>query len=118
MRFVLPLVFLVSIFATVLCDELEYLDPPLETWRRSFLSVGPRNCVFMAPTGDMLVAVSEAGIVEAYEPLSGSVLWTFSPESISGMTTSSQSGITFAFHADVPYLAYSITYVNASDISW
>jgi hypothetical protein len=52
-----------------------YLDEPVESWRAEFPSIGIGNGVFASPSGDMVVAVASNGLVRAYQPSNGDVLW-------------------------------------------
>lgn len=56
-------------------DATKYLDEPVESWRSEFPATGMGNGVFVSPNGDMVVAVASSGLVRAYRPSNGEILW-------------------------------------------
>ena len=96
--------------------DFTYLDSPTEEWRVPFLSVGPRNGVFLSPDAQLLAVVAESGHVLGLDPVSGDELWTHAPL---GTNIRSKSGITFNYAGDVPYLVYAVTEESGlNDQSW
>jgi hypothetical protein len=118
LRMVFCILFWTSTVLTLALGQgLVYHDQPVEKWRKTFNAIGEGNGVFLSPPGDMLVAVSRLGIVRAYDPADGGVLWTFSPPLIGGGSISCQSGITFVYTETLAYLAYMVTDTVAGEVS-
>jgi outer membrane protein assembly factor BamB len=106
-----------SVFSAYGQSSLQYVTPQ-EAWRAEFAPVGQRNGVFMSPDGEVLVGISMTAIVSAFDPLTGTQLWTFTPAPLSGATTTSASGITFNGVADPSYLVFSVTDDASGKITW
>lgn len=104
-------------FVLVQGQGLTYHSSPREIWRQTFNAIGEGNGVYLTPTHDMLVAVSRVGILRAYNPDGGEILWTFSPPLIGGGSVSCQSGITFVETSAATYLAYMVVDTAAREVS-
>ena len=89
-------------------QEIIYHNEPRRAWTKTFNSIGEGNGVYLTPARDKLIAVSRAGILRAYDPASGDVLWTFSPPLMDGGSTICQSGVTFIEGASSTLLAYML----------
>ena len=103
--------------ALVQSQSLVYHDAPREVWRKTFNAIGEGNGVYLTPSGDKLIAVSRAGILRAYDPTDGSVLWTYSPSLMDGGSVSCQSGITFIETFLTTHLAYMVMDTVAGQVS-
>lgn len=110
--------FVWSVLVTTLAQgqELVYLDEPREIWRKTFNAIGEGNGVYLTPSRDTLVAVSRAGILRAYDPADGAVLWTFNPPLVQGASYWSQGGVTFAQTPSLEYLAYMVIHTIAQNV--
>lgn len=98
-------------------QELVYHEQPRRVWSKTFNAIGEGNGVYLTPAQDKLIAVSRSGILRAYDPTNGDVLWTFSPPLMDGGSTSCQSGITFVEGSESTYLAYMVIDAVASQIT-
>jgi hypothetical protein len=91
-----------------MAQDLLYHDEPRWLWSVTFNAIGEGNGLYMTPQKDKLIAVSRSGIVRAYTPMDGNVLWTFSPPPIDGGSVSCQSGATFVETSASSFLVYMI----------
>ena len=91
-----------------LAQDLIYHDQPRRIWSKTFNAIGEGNGVYLTPARDKLIAVSRTGILRAYDPANGDVLWTFSPPLMGGGSTSCQSGISFFDASSSTHLAYMV----------
>lgn len=96
-------------------QDVIYHDEPRELWRKTFSAIGQGNGVYLTPSSEKLVAVSRSGILRAYNPADGQVLWTFSPPLLGGGSVSCQGGITFVEKAGATYLAYMVIDTNQGE---
>lgn len=103
----LCLLFLGFLSPSASSGDLTYLDGPRLLWNEFTFEVSQRNGVFLSPDESMLVATSVDGLVRAFAPLTGLLLWEFQPPS-RGFSIRCQSGVTFNYIADEPYIVYSI----------
>lgn len=95
-------------------DEFfEYFDEPMLLWENvttdsaSGLGVQAGNGLYMSPDNDMLVSTSADGTVRAFDPLSGEILWTYTPESF-GLPVQCFGGVTFSVNGPRPYIVYAV----------
>lgn len=94
-------------------DEFfEYLDEPMLLWQNvttdnSGSGVQAGNGLYMSPDKDMLVSTSLDGTVRAFDPASGDIFWTYTPNSL-GLPIRCFSGVTFSVNGPRPYLVYAI----------
>ena len=116
MRLLRPLLLGIC-FPWVCSQDLLYHEKPREIWRKTFNAIGEGNGVFLSPFKDKLMVVSRAGILRAYDPADGRVLWTFSPPLMEGTSFSCQSGITFVETPEATYLTYMIVDNAAGETS-
>ena len=93
--------------------QLIYLDEPELLWSGSTTEdadkrgVRKGNGIFASPDGKMIVSTSFDATVRAFDPSTGEVLWTYTPNSL-GFPFSCFSGVTFSYEGSRPYLVYAI----------
>jgi outer membrane protein assembly factor BamB len=90
---------------------LEYLDDPVLLWTNftsnNLFGLGEGNGIFMSPDGKMLVSTSVDATVRAFDPLTGTIIWTYKPDSV-GFPIRCFGGLTFNYQAANPYMVYAI----------
>ncbi len=91
---------------------LEYLDTPSVLWSDrttddATLGVKQGNGLYLSPDGSMLVSTSADGTLRAFEPSSGTILWTYKPPSL-GVVFRCFGGLHFNDQAPTPYMVYAI----------
>lgn len=89
--------------------ELEYLPNPSEVWRSSASEAQDGNGLFLTPDGSKLVGAFADGSVRFYDPITGDVTKTFTPDRIGQSSTRGLGGITFSYDQAQPYLVYAVT---------
>ena len=96
-------------------DEFfEYLEEPNMLWTGATTDsttegsgVREGNGVFMSPDGQLLVSTSFDATLRAFDPMTGAVKWTYTPNSL-GFPIACLSGVTFNYEGIRPYLIYAI----------
>jgi hypothetical protein len=61
----------------------------------------------MSPDGNMLVSTSFDATVQAFDPLTGAIIWTYIPDS-RGFPIRCFGGLIFNYQAEDPYMVYAI----------
>jgi hypothetical protein len=109
---------LISVLASTITSaqqqSIEYITPQ-EAWRVPYLPMQRGNGVYMEPNGEILVAVSYYADVSAMNPLTGDLVWDYTPNLASGAILTTSSGITFNSLANPPYLVFAVT-GNLNDV--
>lgn len=90
------------------------LETPEELWSESVgtLTSGiyKGNGVFLTPDGATAIAITDEGVLSAFDAESGSALWTYTPDAVGDSAVKSASGITFTTdNALTSYMVFAVT---------
>ena len=89
-------------------DTIEYFAQPKLVWQAQTDVIMDGNGVFTSPDDKISVVTQANGNMNAFDPFTGEVLWTFTPPSNGNLPLGCQSGAAFSTDGFSESVTYSV----------